>query len=336
MVEKLRRMTLLWLLVLGVQPACAAEAATTGSQAIDVARIDLLTPPGERFDVAGQRIHLLCRGAGRTVVLESGLGGFSLEWLPVLEALASGFRVCAYDRGGYGWSDPGRMPRTTDVLVDELEGLLAAAKLPPPYLLVGHSFGGYIVQAYARRHPDLTRGLLLVDASHPNQFERLPRPDRRVRDGSGGRAVLLSEPLLPESFPPELVAVSYHVMSRRQAIRAQRFEFRDFELSAAQVLAAGPLPPLPLIVLTRGDRVWPTTPEGERNEQVWRELQSELALSSPRGQQVIVPHAGHYIHLDQPAVVAQAVRALERSAACRTPTLPASGDRRYGAAVPDC
>lgn len=295
----------------------AAPAVAVDEPGETPRRMGLLTPPGQLVQVArGVNLHLFCRGSGPTVVLESGLGGFSLEWLRVQELLDEDFRVCAYDRAGYGWSSPGPAPRTTEVVVAELHTLLEQAAIPRPYILVGHSFGGYTVQAYAKRHPTEVAGLVLVDSSHPAQFERFPAPGGQHSGTRGGRRKLLSLPTLPPGFPAELSGLAYRIMGARKAMRTQRLELMGFETSAGQVARAGALPALPLVVLTRGDRVWPSTPEGEQREQAWRELQMDLAQQSIRGQQVVVPYTGHFLHLDRPDVVAQAVRAVSQDREC--------------------
>lgn len=84
-----------------------------------------------------------------TVILESGLGDFSVEWSRVQPRIASVARVCSYDRAGDGWSDLAPYPRTLHQVVYELHTLLERANVGPPYVLVGHSYGGWLVQLYA-------------------------------------------------------------------------------------------------------------------------------------------------------------------------------------------
>ena len=115
-----------------------------------------------------RQVHLLCQGQGSpAVVLESGIPGTALGWASVIEDIASFARVCAYDRAGYGWSEAGPEPRTISNITRELRDLLRTAQVGPPYVLVGHSFGGLVVQVYASRFPDEVAGMVLVDSSHP-------------------------------------------------------------------------------------------------------------------------------------------------------------------------
>ena len=126
-------------------------------------------PPSEMVDVGGSIImHLHCTGEeGRasTVVMDIGAGGNLLDWGPVQPEVAKFARVCTYDRGGAGWSDPGTQPRTSQQFVGELHALLSNAGVEGPYVLVGHSLGGNDAQIYASRYPDEVAGMVLVDSA---------------------------------------------------------------------------------------------------------------------------------------------------------------------------
>ena len=110
------------------------------------------------IDVGGHRLHVTCSGDGRPgVFLESGIAASSLSWAVVQPAIARFTRVCAYDRAGLGWSDAPATPRTFDRIVDELEKVCGRVSPGEPCILVGHSFGSFVVRAYAMRHPDVGR-----------------------------------------------------------------------------------------------------------------------------------------------------------------------------------
>ena len=131
-------------------------------------------PPGELVDVDGHAMHLNCTGEGSpTVVLDTGLGDSSVNVLPVQNSIASFTRVCSYDRAGYGWSEPGPEPRTSEQIVGELATLLEAAGESGPYVLAGHSFGGLNMILFAAEHPDDVAGVVLIDSSHPEQTAAL-------------------------------------------------------------------------------------------------------------------------------------------------------------------
>src|SRR3954451_15791966 len=122
-------------------------------------------PAGQLVDVGGFRLHIDCVGTGSpTVVLDAGLGGSSLDWSLVQSELGRSTRVCAYDRAGMGWSDPGPQPRTPGQIARELHTLLTNAGIAGPYVLVGHSLAGKNVRLFALQHPDQVAGMVLVDA----------------------------------------------------------------------------------------------------------------------------------------------------------------------------
>jgi pimeloyl-ACP methyl ester carboxylesterase len=144
-------------------------------------------PPGRLIDVGGRRLHLRCAGEGRpTIVLEAALGASSVSWSLVQPELARIARVCSYDRAGFGWSDPGPLPRTAARIAGELRALLDRAGERPPFLLVGHSFGGVVMRVFAREYLSDVAGLLLVDPAHPEDWAD-PAPKERIKLDRGVR-----------------------------------------------------------------------------------------------------------------------------------------------------
>ena len=121
-------------------------------------------PPGRLFQVGKTRLHLHEQGQGSPVViLESGIGATSLSWAVLQPKIAEFTKVVSYDRAGLGWSTHASGRRTVSGMVDELHCLLSEAQVKPPYVLVGHSFGGLLVRAYASTYPSEVAGLVLVD-----------------------------------------------------------------------------------------------------------------------------------------------------------------------------
>jgi pimeloyl-ACP methyl ester carboxylesterase len=154
-------------------------------------------PPGKLVDLGTHRLHLLDagRGSGPTVLLEAGLMSTVLSWTEIQRTLAESYRVVSYDRAGLGWSDPGPMPRTAERIVTELHTFLERAAIPPPYILVGHSFGGLTMPLFAARYPQETAGMVLVDPVVPAEWNPPSDQDRRrVEIGSRvcRRAALLT------------------------------------------------------------------------------------------------------------------------------------------------
>jgi pimeloyl-ACP methyl ester carboxylesterase len=157
-------------------------------QALGVRRdLRLNPPPGKLIDLGTHRLHLLDVGptnssSGPLILLEAGLMSTVLSWNEVRDELIKSHRVVSYDRAGLGWSDAGPAPRTLDRLVDELHVLLERAAIPPPYILVGHSFGGLIMPLFAARYPNETVGMVLVDPVAPAEWNPPSEQDRRRVD----------------------------------------------------------------------------------------------------------------------------------------------------------
>ena len=296
--------------VLACVIAALAWALALSAVQADELAVSESVPPGRLVSVGTHRLQIYCTGHGSpTVILESGLGEVSLVWSRVQSALSRDLQVCSYDRAGYAWSDRGPGPRTASVIVDDLHTLLANAGVEPPYILVGHSFGGYIVQLYASRYPKQTAGVVLVDSSHPEQVQRFLEPPIRLNTAPTGNGTVLnySMPTLPPSMPPNLRTLALQLMLQWKTRLAMTNEFLHFRESAREVEDAEPLPDVPLVVLTRGERVFPKGYRGELMERLWMELQDELAKLSPQSAHLIATKSGHNIELDQPELVADAV-----------------------------
>ena len=141
-----------------------------------------VAPPGTLAPVGPHRLHYRCEGEGAPgVIFDAGIAASSLSWTRVQPQVARFTRTCSYDRAGLAWSDPGATPRSMPTLVDELHRLIRHAAIPAPYVLVGHSFGGLVIRAFARAHRDEIAGLVFVDPLHPEEW---CSPSPRRRDGA--------------------------------------------------------------------------------------------------------------------------------------------------------
>ncbi len=120
------------------------------------------------------------------MIFEAGIASTSLAWTFVQREIGQLTTWVSYDLAGLGWSDPHRKPRTLDAMAAEFSELLTLSRLPPPYILVGHSFGGLLVRAYAVRHPEQVCGFVLVDPVAAASWANCSPEDRR-RLASGVR-----------------------------------------------------------------------------------------------------------------------------------------------------
>lgn len=288
----------------------------------------LYPPPGKLVDIGGRRIHIDCRGTGSpTVILESGLGsGGSVDWARVHDALARHTRTCAYDRAGIMWSDPRPGPQNAATVAEDLHAALAAAGIDGPLVLAGHSIGGPYTRVYTGRYGDQVAGLVMVDASHPDQVARLGRVVKANVDPTQlawmvrianalswtGAVRLMTGgdvPNLPKDASARIAAYS------SGSIKGAGAELEGFHQTMDQARAVRSFGDRPLIVLTamapltaaqrKGLNLTPQ--DGARMKQAWKALHTEMAALSSRGRQQIVPDSGHYIQIDRPDVVIAAV-----------------------------
>lgn len=310
--RKLLKRALLWG---GGALVLALAAATTVQWFLSHLALERNPAPGEMVVVDGRQMHLLCQGQGSpAVILESGMPGISLGWASVIEDIASFARVCAYDRAGWGWSEAGPQPRTISNITRELRDLLRTAQVGSPYVLVGHSFGGLIVQVYASRFPDDVAGMVLVDSSHPDLARRTGRLDRMGRVASrlkllaplGIARFMIDVPSgNPESRPSSVREMEKELLATTRSLRAMASEMAGLRESLNQ--AAGDRPRLgrkPLVVLT----------EGRRRMEFWHAMQEQFTELSDSSEWRVVDGAGHFIHQDEPEIVVNAVRRVVESA----------------------
>jgi pimeloyl-ACP methyl ester carboxylesterase len=288
---------------------------------------------GRLVDVGGYRLMLNCTGGGnRTVILEAGFGDVSVEWRAVQPQIAKFSRVCSYDRAGYGGSDPGPVPRTSLQIAKELHALLRSAGEMPPYVLVGHSFGGYNVRVFNGLYPHEVAGIVLADATQEDQYELLPKAwsaisaaqlkhcERQARyaffvvDLGIGRLLLRARGVDQGSY----------LILQTKYLRARASELEQIRVSAEQARAADHISDKPLVVLTAAENSDAILSSGlskqdfEEFQRIWvDDLQMRLARLSTRGRRIMVQGSGHDIPSDRPESIVNAVHEL-----CAAATAP--------------
>jgi pimeloyl-ACP methyl ester carboxylesterase len=298
-------------------------------------------PPGRLVDIGGRRMHLAESGTGSpVVVLESGIAATCLNWTNIHAEVARFTRVCSYDRASLGWSDPAGTPRVTSQLIDELHELLKAANISGPYVLAGHSYGGMLARAYAGKYPDEVAGLVLVDPLPASEWMRptdeqakiLRRGIRLARRGAllarlgivrlslkilsaGGRTVpklvarlssgqaestlsrLVGE---VQKMPRETWPMIQAHWCQPKGFLGMSEYFNSLPRSATEAAACPePSPDIPLVVLSASN----STP-------VQLAERSAMARHSSRGAHIVAEKSGHWIHLDEPELVVNAIREM--------------------------
>lgn len=295
-------------------------------------------PPGRMVDVGGHRLHIYSRGSGEpTVVFDAGLPGSVLSWHAIMPELSRLVRTVAYDRAGLGWSDPSPEPRTAESIVEELRRLLDRAGVPPPYILVGHSFAGLTTRLFAARHPEEVAALVLVDPVGPAEWVPLRESERRklergakmcrraatlgrfgmtrlvallVRLGAFtlARAAMLfitdgariNAPSLIapiRNLPPELRSIVYSFWVQPKFYAAMAGQIESLPESAAEVLRAG-----------NGLQGKPVIVISAANAEPLR-LAEQIAITrlSAHGRHIVARNSGHWVQLDEPELVTGAI-----------------------------
>jgi pimeloyl-ACP methyl ester carboxylesterase len=278
-------------------------------------------PPGTRIDLGdGRRMYLDCRGTGLpTVVLEAGHRNWSPAWMLVEPEIAKVTRVCSYDRAGLGLSDTGPRPRVVGAVAADLERLLHAADVAPPYVLVGHSAGGMYQRVFAASHREQVVGLVLVDSDEPtDEADRLSvetAPDDRTTAAvltvltHIGLLRFLDQVLRLKLGPPfpEEAKIRLRAGMTRMG-RAINDEW-DLYRSAYRAVANDPLGDLPLVVIAALG--YQATAQDKAD---WRRRQTQLAALSTKGKLVVLEDEAHYLPLLRPEVVIGAIREVVEAA----------------------
>ena len=248
------------------------------------------------FDI--YRLFHICKGDQEpTVIIEPGIGGSLANWFPVQEALSPELRTCLYDRAGYGMSYEGSGARTASQIAGELAAMIRSAKIPGPYILVGHSFGGYVVQYFAKKQMADLAGVVLVDSSHPDQVQRLAGLDEI---GDTYRHIVNGPVTIRSGEFSDAKDFWNMLNGQRKSIFTQMYELKYFGESADEVRDAGAFPDIPLAVITRDRELLPTTVDGHSYEMEWQDMQKELVNLSSHSWQTIARNSSHAIHMDDP------------------------------------
>ena len=293
------------------------------------------------IDVGGFRLNFVPAGAGRPVVVfDAALGGSAISWTFVQPEVAKFARACAYDRAGFGWSEAGPMPRTASRIADELAVLMERSGEPPPYVLVGHSFGGFVTRIFAARYPRQTAALVLVDPAHPEDWIT-PAPkeqikiDRGIRlcrqgvfaartglarvasglvaigalDAARALADLVTRRGIGDDADWILAPLFKLPKEARRPLRKIWTRARFYEALGSQIenISVSAAQTLEAAAGGYGDLPLVTISCTDPGEYRIRQ-QDALAGLSSRGRHLIASNSGHWIPLDEPSIVIETIR----------------------------
>ncbi len=300
------------------------------------------TSGGRWIDIgAGRRLYVLEKGSGKaTVLFEAGIAATNLNWFHIQETVSQFAATASYDRSGLGWSSPSRTARTPTNLAVELHDLLCEGGLRPPFILVGHSFGGLVMRRFALLYPDEVESVVLVDpmrceewsASDPAKQATLDRCSKlsgfAIPIARLGLARLAVTSLLCRSgrvaarlagiggergmhvlgrikgevgkMPREVWPIVAAHWSRPSYYAGMRSHVASVPASVLEMRDAEPIRGIPVLLLTPGK----SSPLSEDRLQEIGDMVT----------QVIAPASAHWIHLDEPDLVIQSIREMVMAA----------------------
>ena len=314
--------------------ACALALLAANGHAAPIPANEASAHPGQLARLPdGRRLNFRCSGQGSpTVILEGGYAATSLAWTRVRTQVEKTNRVCTYDRAGFGFSDPGPLPRDGSAIARDLDRGLRAAKINGPFVLVGHSAGALYVRLLSNRRPLEIVGMVLVDPSVEHQDTRFAEAFGPGAGGVGSirlkAATCLeaaelklrapNEPQLKRCFaiprpdqPAKVNATRLAESLRPTTWRTQISELDNLWPATSDQISAGrqSYGDLPIIVLS-ADGTYASAP---RAQELWLQLHEELAARSTRGVHRIVANSSHMLMNDHPEAVIAAIAEVTAS-----------------------
>jgi len=302
-------------------------------------------PTGRLVDAGGHKLHINVIGKGSpTVIFENGSGDFSFIWSLVQPDVSKITRTVSYDRAGYAWSEPGPTPRTAHQISAELHTALINAGINPPYILVGQSFGGFLVRNFARYYPNEVAGMVLVEALNENSRILIGGKPMRIREWASGRVppdpqlkfrnnittgnvsvpldTTMEFPLtnLPDSIKKLQVWAQSQPVYRAASDSEMNWSPEDVEnLYENRGKAGYTLGNIPLIVLTRGSGGFEGRQDSAELENERLAMQEELAGLSSNSKHIVDKNSGHNIHLEDPKIVISAIEEVIQAVRTKRP-----------------
>lgn len=289
-------------------------------------------PEGTIVEHSGHHTHIVISGPTGpkipVVVIDTGIGSWSLDWYKFQRQFQGKATIVTYDRAGYGWSDTRPESRTVDILARECAETLQKTSLTGPYLLIGHSFGGYISRMLATDYLDDVAGIVFADAIHEDMFVSNSPLKQEYTDVDpltrslpalstvGGIRLLTGlretdAPMVPpyvKDLPQDLRAQYLSVGYQPSFFKTMIEEMQLIEASSEAVRATGSLGDVPLTAITHGQSVYPTEdPTGAEIESLWKKTQPMNAALSTQGELLIATDSGHNIHHDDPDLLYEVV-----------------------------
>ncbi|HDP79319.1 MAG TPA: alpha/beta hydrolase [Spirochaetes bacterium] len=320
------------LLLVAGKAACIYKTNRTAS----VRWLEHPAPPGVMVDMGGRKLYAVLKGQGAiTVIIEPSLASASPEWRLVQDGLVSSAKVLAYDRAGYGWSDPGPHPRDARSIADDLTALIAALKLKPPFILLGHDTGALYAMEFARRHPGRVSGLVLVDpfplnyirykqeletAVYKNFIDR--RSSYKIGGFFGKSGIVRWLKIVPYTdIPAELRPDVIENLSLEKTYHTALSEYgKGLRVSLEELEKGRGLPGMPLALVTHSREAYfremlffgVPVDEARKIEALLEDSYRMLAIGYAPFTKITALKSSRNMHLTEPELIVEAVRKVVR------------------------
>jgi pimeloyl-ACP methyl ester carboxylesterase len=288
-----------------------------------------IKPDGELAKVGNHTMHYLKQGSGGpSVVFETAFDPAGhLQWYPIQQQLPKTYTTFSYDRSGILWSERGTEPKTGQKMAEELHTLLENAKIPKPYILVGHSFGGTLTRFFVQQYPQEVAGMIWVDSQHPEDEKYLsPELYKMVNQGLPGgflkfantfgiaRLMLKNMFSAGAEYTYQNSVMPALLYKSADAVLEEQDQMKSIKKAAAGIQTLGAIP---LYVITAADKTRYNRfikDEKLKKEMLtaWDKMQQDLLKMSSDSRQIMAPESGHSINQDQPGIIEEAINEMHR------------------------
>jgi pimeloyl-ACP methyl ester carboxylesterase len=290
--------------------------------------------PGQLVEINGRKMHIHCTGEGNpTIILDAGQGGWSSDWGEIIPELSRSHRVCAYDRAGYGWSDPAQDTRSPQQAADDLLALLTASQVEAPYVLVAFSHSGLANRLLAAQQPDLVAGMVLIDPATEFDNEIMSADLMQQQRSAvglfqgftlfarlglvrwlGAQSMAGYAPFIATQVANPEIYYTFVAESQWWNTSTQEFVSRLDDAHLAHVRDHGPIPDIPLIII--GAETLDSTGNSAMQElqTIRNEKLRTLAAQSSEGEFIVAEESTHNVLTDRPDVVIDAILRVVQSA----------------------
>lgn len=282
------------------------------------------SPQGEFANVGNHKLHYIKSGMeAPTVIFDSGLGEGVFSWFKVQNKISKHVSTISYDRAGISWSERGNTPKSSKQISSDLHRLLIKSKAQKPYVIVAHSLSGLTLRSFISEHSEDIMGIIFVDVSHPDQFNRFPKEAASLLDKTPAWLTNFANNIgvirlfFNHSYPNTEIDNPINVRAkalRSKSMSAAVEEWRSFKSIANESSKITTFGNTPLIIITGSSPQRHKYLNNKRLEEqfdkIWSELQKDLLKLSNNSKHVLAAKSGHMIQMEQPEIIIESIEQM--------------------------